>query len=74
MAHRIPTIDGDEYDALTPSRKYHRWRAGERRRIKRRYNRRVRRLARLTSTAADSRELAAADDSETTRRPIGQPS
>lgn len=48
MARRIPMIDGDEYDALTPWRKYIRWRAGERRRIKRRYNRRDRRR-RLTS-------------------------
>ena len=48
MARRIPMIDGDEYDALTPWRKYTRWRAGERRRIKRRYNRRDRRR-RLTS-------------------------
>lgn len=52
MVRWIPMIDGDEYDALTPWRKYIRWRSGERKRIKRRYNRRARRLARSISVSA----------------------
>ena len=37
---------GDEYDALTKFKKYIRWRAGQRKRIKRRYNKRERRQSR----------------------------
>jgi len=45
MAKRIPMNSGDEYDALTRWKRYVHWRPGERKRIKRRYNRRARRLA-----------------------------
>ena len=44
MAKRIPMTNGDEYDALTRWRKVLTWRAGERKKIKRRYNRRERRM------------------------------
>lgn len=43
-AHTLPMRSADEYDALT---KWHRvlyWKPGERKAIKRRYNRRVRRV------------------------------
>jgi len=42
----IPMKGGDEYDALTGWRKYCKWKAGDRSRIKRGYRRRCRRLAR----------------------------
>ena len=38
---------GDEYDAFTGWKRYLHWRPGERKRIKRGYNRRARRLAKL---------------------------
>jgi len=46
MAKRIPMKTGDEYDALARWKRYLHWRPGERKRIKRGYNRRARRLAR----------------------------
>lgn len=42
---RIPMIDGDEHDALTRWKKYIHFRPGERKRIKRKYNKRERRKA-----------------------------
>ena len=42
MAKRIKMISGDEYDALTKWKRHIKWRAGERKRIKRRYNKRDR--------------------------------
>lgn len=40
----IPFIDGDENDALSrKAKRYLRWKAGERKRIKRQYNKRARR-------------------------------
>ena len=39
----LPFIDADEYDALSAGKKYHSYRPGERKRIKRQYQRRVRR-------------------------------
>lgn len=47
MAKRIPMKTGDEYDALTGWKRYLYWRPGERKRIKRGYNRRARRLAKV---------------------------
>jgi hypothetical protein len=41
----VPMISGDKQDALTTAMRFYRWRAGVRRRIKRGYNRRVRKLA-----------------------------
>lgn len=43
MHNRIALKSGDEYDALTQAKRHHIWRAGDRKRIKRGYNRRVRR-------------------------------
>lgn len=40
----IPLKGGDEYDALTAARKFYFWRSGELRKIKRQYNKRVRRI------------------------------
>ena len=39
---RVPLTNGDEHDALTKSKRYHTWRAGDRARIKRTYWRRLR--------------------------------
>jgi len=47
MKGQIPMVGGDEYDALTRWRRYLNWKPGERKRIKRRYNKRVRRHVRL---------------------------
>lgn len=42
-AHRIPSICGDEMDALSRKAKgYMRWEPGERAKIKRKYNKRLR--------------------------------
>lgn len=41
----IPLKGGDEYDALTRDRKFYFWQSGELRKIKRGYNKRVRREA-----------------------------
>jgi len=48
LRKRIPMKGGDEYDGLTKWKKYLHWRPGERKRIKRRYNKRARRAGRLT--------------------------
>jgi hypothetical protein len=56
MAKRIPMNTGDEYDALTKWKKYVHWKAGERKAIKRRYNRRERRKS-ITEVFAELREL-----------------
>lgn len=41
---RIKLKNGDEYDALTKSKKYFKWHAGQRKKIKRSYNKRLRRV------------------------------
>jgi hypothetical protein len=46
MGHRERLVDGDEYDALTRGKHFHKWRAGDRAAIKRRFNKRVRRTVR----------------------------
>lgn len=43
MTRYTRMIDGDEYDALTGSRKFYRWRTGQVSKIKRRFRRRERR-------------------------------
>lgn len=53
MGHKTPLKSGDEYDALTPWKRFEIWRAGDRKKIKRRFNKRVRR-----DTLADIRETA----------------
>lgn len=45
-AKKIPLKDGDEYDMLTAWRRFYRHRAGTARRVKNRYNRRLRRAGR----------------------------
>lgn len=45
MGHREHLSDGDEWDALTRGKRFYIWRAGDRKQIKRRFNRRIRRLA-----------------------------
>jgi plasmid stabilization system protein ParE len=42
---RIPFISGDEQDALTKAKKYLTWRPGERKKLKRAYNKRFRKLS-----------------------------
>jgi hypothetical protein len=39
---RKPFTSGDEYDALTKAKKYHNFKAGDRKKIKKRYNRKER--------------------------------
>jgi hypothetical protein len=43
-------ISADEADALTRAKRFYKWRAGVRRHIKRRYNRRVRRQGKRIET------------------------
>jgi len=57
-AHRIPMIDGDEMDALTRWHKYLHWEPGERKRIKRQYNRRQRRALKERTQHELDRALA----------------
>lgn len=47
MGHRQKLHGGDEFDAFAPFRRLLFWRAGQRRQIKRRHNKRARKLARL---------------------------
>jgi hypothetical protein len=42
MTKRIPMKGGDEYDALTKARKFYLWKAGQVKKIKRAYNKRLR--------------------------------
>lgn len=43
MRKRIPMIDGDEYDALCHhSKSFFHWKPGQRKSIKRKYNKRLR--------------------------------
>jgi hypothetical protein len=42
---RIKLKGGDEYDALTKAKKFYHWKSGERKRIKRGYNKRLRKCA-----------------------------
>ena len=45
MNKRIPIKGGDEYDGLTKSRKFHLWKAGQLKKIKRAYNNRFRKYS-----------------------------
>lgn len=49
---RIALRNGDEWDALTWAKRHHIWRAGDRRKIKRGYRRRMRRVGRLELRSA----------------------
>lgn len=42
---RIPLKGGDEFDALTKARRYYKWARGQLKKIKRSYNKRVRRTS-----------------------------
>lgn len=61
----FPFAKGDEEDALTRGRRFHRWRAGERKRIKNGYQRRVQQqkrnsiLAELEAIRAEQERLTA---------------
>ena len=44
---RIPLKSGNEYDALTKAKNYCFWKPGQRKRIKRGYNKRVRKQTKL---------------------------
>lgn len=59
MGKRIPMVDGDEVDALSRGHHGFKWRSGERKRIKRKYNRRERQQARLTLWTGNRRLFAA---------------
>ena len=45
MTERIPMKGGDEYDALTKARKFHLWKSGQLKKIKRAYNKRFRKYS-----------------------------
>jgi len=47
MGHKEKLKGGDEYDALTRARRYHSFRPGTRKRIKRKVSRRIRKQARF---------------------------
>ena len=51
--HAVPLTNADEEDAFTQWRRYLYWKAGERRKIKQRYRRRCRRVAKLTIKAEE---------------------
>ena len=42
MTKRIPMKGGDEYDGLTKARRFYLWKAGQLKKIKRAYNKRLR--------------------------------
>jgi len=42
MTKRIPMKGGDEYEGLTKARKFHLWKSGQLKKIKRAYNKRLR--------------------------------
>ena len=42
---RIKLKGGDEYDALTKAKKFYHWKSGDRKKIKRGYNKRLRKCA-----------------------------
>ena len=49
-------ISGDEVDALTRWRKYLKWRSGERKRVKQKYNRRERKSVKLKLRKSDTQQ------------------
>lgn len=51
MGHREKMIDGPEYDALTRWKNYLHWNPGVRKRIKRQFNKRVRKSAKAVICA-----------------------
>jgi len=59
-AHRVPMIDGAEMDAFTRWKNYLNWNPGERKAIKRQYNKRQRRM--LKAEAERELERALCDE------------
>ena len=53
MTKRIPMKGGDEYDGLTKARRFYLWKAGQLKKIKRAYNKRLRKYG---SAVANSKE------------------
>ena len=53
MTERIPMKGGDEYDALTKARKFHLWKSGQLKKIKRAYNKRFRKYSKRMKTDDD---------------------
>lgn len=53
MGHRAKLIDGDEYDALTKARKFYGHKAGTIKRIKRKFNKRMRSLWKRDDVSAE---------------------
>lgn len=47
MVKKIPLKSGDEYDALTKAKKYFNFKAGQRKKIKARYNKRLRKVNKI---------------------------
>ena len=52
MGHRSQLISGDEYDTLTKARKYHTYKSGEVKQIKRQHNKRTRKQAKINAQLA----------------------
>ena len=50
MNKRVPLKSGDEYDALSKSRKFHLWKSGQLKKIKRAYNKRFRKYSKRINT------------------------
>jgi hypothetical protein len=55
MGHRECLSGGDEWDALTRGKRFHRWRAGVRAWIKRKFNKRQRRHSKNGETFESNR-------------------
>jgi hypothetical protein len=53
VTNRIPLRGGDEHDALTRGKRFHIWRAGDRAKIKRRYNKRARKAGKRCNAAEE---------------------
>lgn len=47
MGHREKLVGGEEYDALTRARKWHGWRSGMIKKVKRRFWKRIRKEVRM---------------------------
>ena len=47
MGHRATLKGGDEYDALTRAKRFYHFRPGTRKRIKARFNRRMRKMVKV---------------------------
>lgn len=53
MIKKIPFNSGDEVDALTTCKSFYRWRAGARKKIKQRYNKRFRKSNKVILTKVE---------------------